>query len=83
MLTNGDSDLTFDGLEDGDLIWRQKRDGLTLKPVSGCSAYSMHVIGYSSGEVVIDDQVDVGNVEASGGEVSGDQDVDLTTSEGG
>ena len=48
---------------------------LSLIAVSGSSTDSMHIIGYFSGDVVVDDDVDVGNIQASGSEVSSDKDI--------
>ena len=70
MLVYGDSYLFLNCLENIHFVGSDHADSLALHSISGCSSYAMDVIGYCSWQVVVDDQIDLRNIQPSGGEVS-------------
>ena len=55
----------FDTLEQFDVVLRDQGDGFTRSTCSGGTTDSMDVFLGMSGDIVVDDQVDEGNIETS------------------
>lgn len=83
MSFDSDSDFFFDGLEDLHLVGSDQADSLSLQSISGCSTNSVDIVGHGSGQVVVEHQVDLRNIESSRGEIGSDQDFGRVAAEHG
>ena len=60
------------------VVWTYEGDGLAVGSGSGCAAYAVDVVFDIVGDVEIDDEGDVVDVDASGYDVCGNEYVCLT-----
>ena len=60
------------------VVWAYEGDGLAVGSGSGRAAYAVDVVFYVAGDVEIDDEGDVVDVDASGYDVGGYEYVCLT-----
>lgn len=77
------SNFFFDLLEHLNLIGSDECHCFSFWAISGCPSNTMHVIRNSARQIVVDYQVNIGDIQTAGGEISGDEDVGLSAAEGG
>lgn len=67
-----------DGFEHLSVRLAHQRDGPSLSSRTGRSSNTMHVLGKLPGHVIVDDCRHALDIETSGGEIGGQEVVDLT-----
>ena len=58
-------------------------DGLAAAASTGCSTHAVDIVHRVAGDVMVDDEVNLGDIEASAGDIGGHEDLGVTRLEAG